>query len=1425
MLRHVDLTRTFTRPSEGPEEDDWTSYLDWKHGKLTWADLHENRVVVVVGEAGIGKTTEFKDEAERLRTQGKVAFFIELSQLAVSDSWKLALGQSDFVFEAWQASTEVGYFFLDAVDEARLTSHIAFKKALRLVYANLRPHFSRVRVAISSRGTDWSIEDVQTAVRELLVEPIDKACRKPEFKTFELPQGQPVAVHFDKPREYEPPATFVASLAPLSILEAQKLARAWGVPDEKRFWSAISDGDYEHLATRPLDLNWMVEVWRGRRSLGTYRDLIEGSVANRLQETNASYHASAAVLSPAQLRDGAELLAAATELSGCAYISCDTSSPIRESEIAPHRVLPEWSELEVSRLLASALFDEATFARVKFHHRTTRAYLAACWLDGELQTGVPLHRILALFVAAPFGVCVLIPSRRWALCWLTAINAKAREWVVRNFPELLLFDCDPESWDTLSADAAFASYLRRRSEGFRPDWYNGAAEFMRVGKRLSSGLLASYLSDAELSSSVKVSLLPIAVHARLADCATAVYDVFSDVNANSHEQLLALDALETIATPEQRLAIKGKLLSASLPSNELIAAALATAGAESFTVGELTKIFAMTTSEDEYGHGSMASTISRDVLPNTTAFSAKAILEAVVASLPVVNEATEFNKYHGPKPLRAWLLDVLPACLERLLSILDITKDDYPSACLEGAVCIEVLRNSWYSDHDLKSLHDEIARHPRLRWLLATTFFKSSRISHLVTRMCWSGCLVNFGETDVTGLTSRANDEHLPPLERKFWFQVAKEVAVGRLTSRARKHALAALVDGLDRTTRTDAIAADLAARKGARLQQRRWKVEHRQREHEMLARKGKQIAQVKTDVEHIRDASHIGTLCWLVQYSYEHAGRNDIFQVDFGVIARDLGVDIAEALAVGLTTFWRGFEPPSPADYPTGAVPWEVILALAGLHTTLQEGEDIGTSGVSEVGRAARLAVWELKRPPEWFDSLVTRHGPAVEEALRTWIASEAHREHATTHTRRTLDLALHCSGPVRASLLQSLVSSVLSRQIASPATFKELFDAMRSDGLLPQDTVEDFCDVLLVESRTPDGLLGDTHWLRVWLEQNPRRAWTWFENNLATDDGTAKAQVKQFVDELSDFKWIRMPANDCTVEVLMQLHALVSKHLTAADAASEGARDEPFAPSMKRTLEAVPGILVRVPGAIAHQALQQLALIQTEPVIKNWLKGRLDEHAAIEVALVSNFDARDLNSIGEVLHREPRSERELFEHVLSRLEEVRIGLEQGPFSDRGLFFAGMREKLLQLWLSARFLDMPNRRFSVHREEEVDDDKETDIQLSARSWNVCIEIKPVDHRRGYSAASLTSTIRDQLVGQYLKGFNSSHGILVLFRLDRKGWDIPGVGKGQSFHALVEYLQEQARLIKEEHPHVQELIVFAIDCVQASPAIGNSVAT
>ena len=188
------------------------------------------------------------------------------------------------------------------------------------------------------------------------------------------------------------------------------------------------------------------------------------------------------------------------------------------------------------------------------------------------------------------------------------------------------------------------------------------------------------------------------------------------------------------------------------------------------------------------------------------------------------------------------------------------------------------------------------------------------------------------------------------------------------------------------------------------------------------------------------------------------------------------------------------------------------------------------------------------------------------------------------------------------------------------------------------------------------------------------------------------------------------------------------------------------------------------------------------------------------------------ELRTISTPFLSEPKTEGQLYAQVIARLEEIRKNLEEGPFSERDLFSAGMPEKFLQRWLAAKFRETQNRRFSVHREEEVDDDKMTDIQLSCPAGNVCVEIKPVDSGR-YSANTLTDTLRTQIVGQYLKGNNSSRGILVLMQLDDKTWDIPGGLARQPFSALVDYLAGQAIAIQAASADVDELAVFGMRCI------------
>ncbi|HEX3553155.1 MAG TPA: hypothetical protein VIA62_07995 [Thermoanaerobaculia bacterium] len=99
---------------------------------VTWAELADHPVVVVLGEPGAGKSTELEREAER--TGGA---FLSIREFL------LPVGQ-----EAWS-----GPLFLDGLDEVRASGGDRFS-VLRQVVRKL-VDLDRPQVRLSCRAADW----------------------------------------------------------------------------------------------------------------------------------------------------------------------------------------------------------------------------------------------------------------------------------------------------------------------------------------------------------------------------------------------------------------------------------------------------------------------------------------------------------------------------------------------------------------------------------------------------------------------------------------------------------------------------------------------------------------------------------------------------------------------------------------------------------------------------------------------------------------------------------------------------------------------------------------------------------------------------------------------------------------------------------------------------------------------------------------------------------------------------------------------------------------------------------------------------------------------------------------------------------------------------------------------------------------------
>jgi hypothetical protein len=93
----------------------------WR-GSLGWDELLRSDRVLIVSEAGAGKTYECQAQQERLWKAGEPAFFLDLATLAGSSVREMLSQEEEERFEAWlRSQSEVATFFLDSIDELKLT--------------------------------------------------------------------------------------------------------------------------------------------------------------------------------------------------------------------------------------------------------------------------------------------------------------------------------------------------------------------------------------------------------------------------------------------------------------------------------------------------------------------------------------------------------------------------------------------------------------------------------------------------------------------------------------------------------------------------------------------------------------------------------------------------------------------------------------------------------------------------------------------------------------------------------------------------------------------------------------------------------------------------------------------------------------------------------------------------------------------------------------------------------------------------------------------------------------------------------------------------------------------------------------------------------------------------------------------------------
>lgn len=1430
MPKYVELNRVFVDYDDSHQgENEATSFVDFLYAAKSWDEVLGAPCTVVIAEAGTGKSEEFRQQTRRLIAEGKPAFYAALDLLAKLPLRSALTIGSSVAFDGWQQGGEHGYFFLDAVDEAKLIDPRDFAIAMANFGAAVEPGKTRYSLVVSTRPHAWQAN----ADRILLADRLDLKTAAEYSKGDEKPVGsgeldaieESAATSTSETKEASPVA--VVRLAGLSANQVKTFARANGVENPDDFVDAIEKANAEVFATRPADLPGLIALWKRDGKIGRYSDVVRYNVEIKLLEQNPAYKERGIALEHATL--GAQALAAAATLTGrTSFLLPDgtISEKVRSNSTDPATVLQGWPSEEISALLSTALFDESLYGTVRFHHRTAREYLCACWLARLLDKRKNRQKIEDVLLAHPYGTEPLVvrPAMKPIAAWLALSDQDIRDQVLNADPKVLLAHGDASALDISTR----GSLLKLFAERYRDRNHTPIRVDKREVRRLSDGRLSetihSLFEKHRDHVDVRHLLLRVVREGLISGFDAIAFAYLQDASVDAWTKILSAQVITTAGTATYKKRLAGAILKkpAAFPRG-VVGHVVDALVPEYIAYQELVAILGAVSSSVEFSSDQMDLQLPKILakIPGIqTKLSVLEGLETLLATKPLHEE-----EYTRISIQYDWLLNAVGgfAC--------DIASSD--QTAWSNPALLSLLSMCQQGDHLRRYTGDVHRRstalidgHAELKQLL---FWHEVR------------CQQQLGQGPVVGWWLLS---HLPAL-RMF---TARDLELFLAAIRERsslddqKTALSAAFAAWQQSGRSPDKLTELraAAAQNASLSAelegmivppspseatRRANARHAAIEKENARERAERASNRQKWIEKLKsDPSQVGDLgiaregklynysLWLFDEMRKAEKRNSIWTVTtWQSLIPEFGEEVATRFRDFCRQFWRVFRPPVRSEYERGdhSTPSTVIVGLSGIAMDW-DGSVMWAASLSpeEAELAARYGTWEMNGLPPWFESLHAAHPDVVDKLL----VSEAKWELTTPS--------------------ESSRSYILSRLRWNARTLGahlggEIADLIQADAVLTDYAVREAIIVILADGRRPSEAFIATARQRAKL--SPHRA-LWIVVLMALDGDAGVKALNAWVEEgattlersgrMSEV--IKELFNDdrsgvATVHkgfVKVPILAVMLAHLSAStpveddnadDEATYRIRDS--SPSM---YDQVLQLMFNLPGRATYDAL--IASAGANPPRRDHLLA-LAERRAEQDSEAPPWSASDVYRFAADVEQSPRTEDELFRTALSRLDDLKHEYEQGDESEASLLMKVTNEVELRKVIANRLKLAARSNYTTGSEEELADGKRTDIRIHhpAVDKRIPIEIKIAGRWR---AVELQERLRNQLVGQYMR--ESRYGIFLLVNRggphDIRRWRVDQ--KQVGLLELVDWLQKQARSIQRRSSRVGGLEVMAIDLLK-----------
>lgn len=1377
---------------------------------IEWSTLLESQRVLLVAEAGAGKTHECEAQAEDLFKRGEAAFFLRLETVAASGIRSALNGeQLKKRFDDWRASSsQIGYFFFDSIDELQLV-HGDFRNALKRVHEDLEGALGRATIVVTSRPVDID----RRAFADVL--PVPKVAI--DEGHGELFVRMALQGPTDDDRLLSPPFREV-TLLPFSDEEIVEFARGQGVKNPEKLLEEIRARHAEDFARRPQDLIELCDSWRDHGKIRSHFEQLKSHIKARLR-------ARAKRKEPAELtldraRAGVQRLALAAILSRRLTIRHSAGADVEgsgDAPLVPEDLLSDFTSSEIETLLQRPIFAEGGYGRVRFHHRSVLEFLAASEIDylvgsGALSVSAAKRMLFSL---SDTQVLLPKPSMRPVAGWLAKMRPEFFDTVLKVEPSTLLLYGDPESLSEDQCAEALRAYVQRHGAGQWRGLEMPSLQLERLARQPLHQVILEAWSVGIENPEVRQILLRLIAVGRYKRCADLAMSVAGNKAGEDQERFEALEAL--VALDDYRIDALIEAVASSQPGwgdriGRWVAQNFYPKNVTDDQLVRLLTAIPCASRRDDFFPSGMAAVLERvSVSRERLEFLLPGVLALTRSSVVVDKDEDCLNDRKG----RLQASYILRGLSVRLLQDGSRAPDLIDAAVLG-------YRASGYSSLDddrkrkIAELIGELPAHERRAVfdadLACVVLFEPRRSPQIVlARLMFQGPLRYSMEKDgpwvLRDLANAATDKARRSLLLRMMTYLARADVPAEM-----EQVREAVKDSPTLTAELEAlIKANVPTSQVLEAQE-----QERKRAERHAVKQAGYRAEWTTFWKELAERPALalapgrvkGTLWNLSTVLSKRSRGRDRVRWDREFLEQSFTGPVTEAIRRSLMVYWRNMTPTLPSERKeknTYLVVW--TYGLMGLYAEAEDPRWTRSISAAEAELAVRYALVELNGLPDWLAALADAHPQVVEKVLGHEVECDLKGKGG--------------DGGWHSMLLQSLrysrieIARVLERRLVlwlrgpgwkltharhTPVAEAKLDQVMRV--LLVHGSQE--TKFWLMELATREVIAARQgpylfFWLPVLMRLNPRRGADLLLRALSVlpveRRGVAVTAIGSLFSERraeGGPKWSAALAP----ETLLRLNQEINRHVVPAederheDAYSPGPRDN--AETGRRLLF---DALIQATGAQAYQAKLALSADPLFAHAKDRIAALAQERLAEETD-ASVISMEELARLFQGSELAPMTTTDMAHLLSDRLDDLQdlMGIDASP---KAAWAKVTDENTLRPAI-ARELDMMSKgAYTVDQEGVTVDGKETDIRFRALSrYQASIELKIGEKPR--TGKELRDTIETQLVKKYMAARNAKTGCLLVTVADpEKRWYHPDTGEPMDRHQLQNMLTEAAQLAQQ----------------------------